>query len=67
MTKTTKISIGKIPTTGNFLMRIPADAMPALYEMLQAAPLNARRWFYQVKQKIEEKYPECMTVNKTKE
>ena len=39
-------------------MRLPADAVPALYDMLTAAPLLSRRWFYQVKEHIESEYPE---------
>lgn len=51
-----KIFIEQEPQTGDFLMRMPADALPALYEMLLAAPLTSRRWFFQVKAHLEDKY-----------
>lgn len=53
-----KIFIDQESQTGDFLMRMPADALPAFYEMLLAAPLVSRRWFYQVKQYLEENYNE---------
>lgn len=58
MTPTPKIFLDKEPSTGDFLMRIPAEAMPDLYKMLLSAPLTPRRWFFQVKEHIDEKYPE---------
>ena len=51
-----KIFIDREAATGDFLMRMPAEAMPAFYEMLLAAPLTARRWFYQVKDHLEHHY-----------
>lgn len=56
--ETNKIFIDQESQTGDFLMRMPADALPAFYEMLLAAPLMSRRWFYQVKHYLEEKYNE---------
>lgn len=59
-----KIFIDQTPE-GDFLMRMPADAMPAFYEMLSSAPLIARRWFYQVKEHLEDKYKTTIqTTNK---
>lgn len=55
-----KIFIDREAATGDFLMRLPKEAIPALYEMLCAAPLLSRRWFYQVKEHIESEYPECI-------
>ena len=51
-----KIFIEQEPQTGDFLMRMPADALPALYEMLLAAPLTSRRLFFQVKAHLEDCY-----------
>ena len=57
-TTTSKIFIDREAATGDFVMRLPEDAVPALYDMLAAAPLLSRRWFYQVKEHIESEYPE---------
>ena len=51
-----KIFIDREAATGDFLMRMPAEAMPAFYEMLTEAPLAPRRWFYQVKDHLEQHY-----------
>lgn len=58
---TDKIFIDREKQTGDFVMRMPEAAMPALYEMLQAAPLTARRYFYQVKQQLEDNYRDLLT------
>jgi len=60
-TTTSKIFIDRETATGDFLMRLPQEAMPALYDMLTAAPLLSRRWFYQAKQHLEDNYPEYIT------
>lgn len=57
MDATRKIFLDRETTTGDFLMRMPEDALPAFYEMLQSAPLLSRRWFCQVKEHIEKQYP----------
>ena len=50
MIQTNKIFIDREAATGDFVMRMPADALPDFYEMLCASPLQPRRWFYQVKE-----------------
>lgn len=57
----TKIFIEQEPATGDFLMRMPADALPAFYEMLTTSPLNTRRWFFQVKDHLETNYREQLS------
>ncbi len=52
-----KIFIDRTPH-GDFLMRMPAEAMADFYQMIVASPLLPRRWFYQVKEHLETKYPE---------
>jgi hypothetical protein len=52
-----KIFIDRTPE-GDFLMRMPAEAMADFYQMIVASPLLPRRWFYQVKEHLETKYPE---------
>ena len=42
--------------SGRFIMLIPEDALPEFYEMLLSAPLRSRRWFYGVKQHLEDHY-----------
>ena len=56
MTTTQKIFMDQESSSGDFVMRMPADALPAFYEMLAAAPLRSRRWFYDVKEHLENKY-----------
>ena len=58
MTTQNKIFIDREAATGDFLMRMPAEAVPDFYEMLCASPLLSRRWFYQVKEHLESKYRE---------
>ena len=53
-----KIFIDQESQTGDFLMRMPKEALPDFYEMLCASPLLSRRWFYQVKQHLEDNYRE---------
>ena len=53
-----KIFIEQEHTTGDFLMRMPAEALPAFYEMLLTMPLIPRRWFYQVIKHLEKNYSE---------
>lgn len=56
-----KIFIDQDPQTGDFLMRMPADALPDFYGMLTASPLLSRRWFYQAKEHLETNYREQIT------
>ena len=65
MTTQNKIFIDREAATGDFLMRMPADAVPDFYEMLSASPLLSRRWFYQVKEHLESNYRDCITRNQT--
>lgn len=60
MTTTDKIFIDREGNTGNFLMRMPEEAVCDLYEMIVAAPLLPRRTFYQVKEHLESQYPELI-------
>lgn len=53
-----KIFIEQEPSTGDFLMRMPADSLPDFYGMLLASPLLSRRWFDQVKKHLEKNYGE---------
>ena len=57
---TDKIFIDREGSTGDFLMRMPEDAVCDLYEMIVAAPLLSRRMFFQVKAHLENKYPELL-------
>ena len=57
---TDKIFIDREAQTGDFVMRMPEAAVPALYEMLQAAPLTARRHFHQAKQHLEDHYRDLL-------
>ena len=52
-----KIFIDRTPE-GDFLMRMPAEAIADFYQMILASPLLPRRRFYQVKEHLESKYPE---------
>jgi len=56
-----KIFMEQERATGDFLMRMPAEALPEFYEMLVASPLISRRWFYQVKDHLETNYREQLT------
>lgn len=56
-----KIFIDREAATGDFIMRMPADALHAFYEMLNAAPLTSRRWFYDVKAHLENNYQNEIT------
>ena len=56
-----KIFIDREGKSGDFLMRMPADALPDFYEMLCASPLMSRRWFWQVKEHLESNYREEIT------
>ena len=58
---TEKIFIDREASTGDFLMRMPAEALPDFYEMLTAAPLLSRRWFYQAKEHLESNYRDEIT------
>ena len=60
MIQTNKIFIDREAATGDFVMRMPADALPDFYEMLCASPLQPRRWFYQVKEHLEANYPDAI-------
>ena len=52
-----KIFIDRTPE-GDFIMRMPAEAIADFYQMIAASPLLPRRWFYQVKEHLESKYPD---------
>lgn len=58
---TDKIFIDREASTGDFLMRMPAEALPDFYEMLCASPLLSRRWFYQAKEHLESNYRDEIT------
>lgn len=59
-----KIFIDRTPD-GDFLMRMPAEAIADFYQMILASPLLPRRWFYQVKEHLESKYPDDIKQKKT--
>lgn len=59
MTQTEKIFIDRTPQ-GEFLMRMPQEAVSDLYEMILSAGLAQRRQFYGVKQQIEENYSDIV-------
>lgn len=52
------IFIDREPQTGDYVMRMPEEALAAFYDMLQAAPITSQQWFHQVKQHIEDNYRE---------
>ena len=56
-----KIFIDREPGTGDFLMRLPEEALADLYEMIKTAPLAQRRTFFTVRQHLEQNYPELIT------
>ena len=62
-----KIFIDQESKTGDFLMRMPAEALPDFYEMLCEAPLLSRRWFYQVKEHLESNYAQDILHKPRKE
>jgi len=66
MITTDKIFIDR-ESSGNFLMRLPEEAVCDLYEMIVAAPLLPRRTFYQVRQHLESQYPEFICRSTAKE
>ena len=57
-----KIFIDRTPE-GDFLMRMPAEAIADFYEMITASPLLPRRWFYQGKEHLESKYADEIRRN----
>lgn len=59
-----KIYIEQEPATGDFIMRMPAEALPDFYGMLVSSPLLSRRWFYQVKDHLESNYRDYLTLRK---
>ncbi len=63
MNERRKIFIEQEPQ-GDFVMRMPKEAVADLYQMITAAPMPARRIFYQVKQYLEENYKEAIVENK---
>ena len=56
-----KIFIDRTPD-GDFLMRMPAEAIADFYEMITASPLLPRRWFYQVKVQMKSSVVICTST-----
>lgn len=57
--ETDKIFIDQTPQ-GDFLMRMPEEAVADLYEMILSAGLLYRRTFHGVKQQLESNYKELL-------
>ena len=56
---TDKIFIDQTPQ-GDFLMRMPKEAVADLYEMILSAGLMQRRRFYDVKEQLESNYKDLL-------